>query len=580
MGDVRWEVWFLYVCHVTSRSIPAKCIFVTGGVISGLGKGISTASLALLLKSLGYTISVIKVDMYLNLDAGTINPLEHGEVFVTEDGLETDQDLGNYERFLNQSLHKHNYMTMGQVYYSVITRERQLKYEGEDVEGHIHIPEEIINRIFDTAEADHADVVLVEVGGTVGEYQNVMFFEAIRRLKQQFPQDIFIAHLVYLPKPAHIGELKSKPAQSSIYELFKLGLQPNLVICRSEESVDEKKKELIAFNAGIPSNAIIAAPDVPTIYQIPALFEEQGVSEVLADLLQETHETPLMDEWRQLVNRSQNTSGDVHIAIVGKYFNIGDASVLEDAYICVIEAIKHAAWSLGVSPIIQWFDVERLEDETQRESVEQELLSYDGIIVPQGWGSRGVEGKIATVHLARTHKIPYVGLCFGMQMAVIEFARTVCGLDDANSEEVNPESMHKVVHLMYEQKKHLDEESYGGTIRLGQWPCKISEDSLLYEAYKTYATYPSKVLKADAPNVVYERHRHRYEFNNKYREQLEQAGLVISGTSPDGTLVEAVELPKDKHPFFVGTQFHPEYQSRPLEPHPLFCAFIKAAVEK
>jgi CTP synthase len=559
-----------------AKKASTKFVFVTGGVISGLGKGISTASIASLLKLSGYTVSILKVDMYLNLDAGTINPIEHGEVFVTADGLETDQDIGNYERFLNQNLHRHNYMTMGQVYYDVITRERQLEYGGEDVEGHIHIPQEIIRRIKETATKDKADIMVVEVGGTVGEYQNVMFFEAIRRLRQQQPENVFLIHLVYLPKPPHIGEVKSKPAQTSIYELYKLGLQPNFVICRSEIAIDTKKKSLIAFNAGIPEEHIIAAPDADTIYQIPVIFRKQKLHTSLLTQMNLKPKKDQTQQWDRYYAEVSQPKKPIKIAIVGKYFHIG-TSVLEDAYICVIEAIKHAAWKQDLKPVIQWFDVERFEDQAQKDQIAAELKTYDGIIVPQGWGSRGVEGKIATVQLARSEKIPYLGLCFGMQMAVIEYARHICGMKNANSAEVNPKTPYPVIHLMKHQQKYMAEKKYGGTIRLGQWPCKIQKGTLLHEAYQRYADYPSEVLKAKSPSLVYERHRHRYEVNNTYRVKLEKAGLIFSGVSPDGQLVEALELDQVVHPFFVGTQFHPEYQTRPTVPHPLFMAFIKAA---
>jgi CTP synthase len=552
---------------------PLKYIFVTGGVISGLGKGISTASIALLLKSSGYKVSVIKVDMYLNIDAGTINPFEHGEVFVTEDGMETDQDLGNYERFLNQDLSRHNYMTMGQIYYDVITRERQLEYGGEDVEGHVHVPNEIIRRINETANKDKADIILIEVGGTVGEYQNVMFFEAIRRLKQKKPKEVFIIHLVYLMLPKHIGELKSKPAQNSIYELYKLGLHPNFVITRSEKGIDKKKRDLIAFNSGIDREKIISAPDIDTVYKIPALFKKQKFDKKLLEELKLTQKKDLIKKWEDKVSTIDKCNGGLNIAIVGKYFKIGERSVLEDAYICVIEAIKHAGWHLKMNPNIHWFDVERLEDkdEAKCKKAFEELGKNDAIIVPQGWGSRGVEGKIKAVKFARENKIPYLGLCFGMQMAVIEFARDILGLKGANSTEVNKKTKYPVVHVMPNQKELLKKKQYGGTIRLGAWPCKLKKGSLLETLYKKYA--PTRIKNG----IVQERHRHRYEVNNKYKSRLERGGLIISGTSPDGNLTEAVELSQKKHPYFIATQYHPEYKSRLLEPHPLFIGLLLAA---
>lgn len=562
-----------------------KYLFVTGGVISGLGKGISTASIAQILKSYGYKVSIIKVDMYLNIDAGTINPLEHGEVFVTHDGLETDQDLGNYERFADQNMQRHNYMTMGQIYYDVITRERRLEYGGEDVEGHVHVPKEIIRRIKEAGEKDNADIVIIEVGGTVGEYQNVMFFEAIRRLRQAEKNKVFLVHLVYLLKPKFLGELKSKPAQSSIYELYKLGLQPDFVIARSNLPIDKKKRELIAFNSGIPVQNIIAAPDVKTIYEIPELFIKQKLGKKILKQMGLKPRKEFIDKWGALLKSTRISDKKVKIAILGKYFTIGDASILEDAYICVIEAIKHAGWKLGVLPEIQWFNVERLENKKDEKTVYKELAEFDGIILPQGWGSRGVEGKIKAARFARENNIPYLGLCFGMQMATIEFARDVLKLKDANSEEVNPKTPHPVIHIIPEQKKYLEEKQYGGTIRLGAWPAVLEKDTKLMNLYRKYGDGMKSAWYSPHPTVehgvqpkkgeiVFERHRHRYEFNMKYRKQFENAGFVISALSPDGKLVEAIEL-KD-HPFFVATQYHPEYESRPLAPHPVFMGFIEA----
>ena len=549
-----------------------KYIFVTGGVISGLGKGISTASIALLLKSAGYKISVLKVDMYLNIDAGTMNPLEHGEVFVTDDGLETDQDLGNYERFLSQTLHKHNYLTMGQVYWEVLNKERSLGYKGATVQGHIHIPEAIIEKIMNAGTKDSADIVLVEVGGTVGEYQNVMFFEAIRRLKQKLPHDVFIVHLVYLLMMDSLGELKSKPAQASIYELYKLGLHPDMVICRSKEEMDDKRKERISFNTGIDEEYIIKAQDVSSIYEIPQIFNEQEVRSKLLKLMGLKKNQKDLLAWDKMLERREKARKEVKIAIVGKYFTSGSYS-LEDAYVCVIEAIKHASWAQNSKPIIEWFDVEKFEDPKLKNKLEEELKSFDGVIIPQGWGSRGVEGKIEVIKFLRENKIPYFGLCFGMQMATIEYARTILKLKNANSEEANPRTTNPIIHIMPNQKEYLEKKQYGGTIRLGSWPCKVKEKSILEYAYNKFSSEDIK------NNIINERHRHRYELNNDYKEQLEKAGLIISGTSPDGKLAEVIELPKSVHPFFLGTQFHPEYKSWPLKPHPLFMAFIEACLK-
>jgi CTP synthase len=555
------------------KTLDTKLIFVTGGVISGLGKGITTASLSLLLKSAGYKVSVLKADMYLNVDAGTMNPLEHGEVFVTEDGLETDQDMGHYERFLNRNLAGHNYMTMGQVYNNVLQRERSLGYGGKCVQGHIHIPAEITRMILNVAEKDETDILLVEVGGTVGEYQNVMFYEAIRRLKQKFPQETFLIHLVYLLTPDFLGEMKSKPAQTSIYELYRLGLQPDFIVTRSNEPIDEKRKNTIAFNTGVKKEHIISAADVDTIYRVPLVLKKQKmVKKLLNHIGLKYQGNGEIKKWKKMLDEALKAKDKVKIAMVGKYFASGDFS-LEDSYVCVIEAIKHAAWAHNLKPEIVWFNSEELEDPKREEAVKEELLKFDGIIVPQGWGSRGVEGKIKTVQFARENKIPYLGLCFGMQMAVIEYARNVMGLEGANSEEVNPKTPHPVIHIMPDQKDYLAQKNYGGTIRLGAWPCQLGKGTILEKAYTKY--------NGEIENgVVQERHRHRYEVNSKYKKDLEENGLKICGTSPDGKLAEAVELPKDVHPFFVGTQFHPEYKSRPLSPHPLFRAFIKAAANK
>jgi CTP synthase len=551
-----------------------KYVFVSGGVISGLGKGITAASIGLILKSAGFKVTLTKADMYLNVDAGTMNPLEHGEVFVTDDGVETDQDLGHYERFLGEDLGKGNYFTLGGVYWGVLQKERSLGYGGKCVEGHIHIPEEIIRRIKETAKLQKAEISIVEVGGTVGEYQNMMFFEAIRRLKQENPQDVALVHVVYLPIPGFLGEMKSKPAQASVYELYRLGLQPDFVVCRSDKLVDEKRRKAIAFNTGVHYENILTNPDVDTIYRVPLVLEDQGTKEKLLKQLGLKSRKKDMVEWRKWIGGLEKLKREVKIAIAGKYFSSGDFH-LEDSYVCVIEAIKHAAWSLGMKPVIQWYNVEELEDVTKKEKLKEELRQYDGIIVPQGWGSRAVEGKVEAVKFARENKIPYLGLCYGMQMAVIEYARDVLKLADANSAEVNPEAKNPVIHVMPDQEKYLTAHQYGGTIRLGSWPCVVKKGSLLEEAYKNYGKEQNKI--EGKQNLINERHRHRYEFNNEYREKFEKEGLVISGTSPDGKLVEAVELPRDVHPFFVGTQFHPEYKSRPLSPHPLFVAFVKAA---
>ena len=547
-----------------------KYIFVSGGVISGLGKGITTASLALLFKSSGYKVAPLKSDMYLNMDAGTMNPLEHGEVFVTDDGVETDEDLGHYERFLGQSLSgRLNYLTMGQIYHDVIKRERALEYQGKCVEGQIHIPEEIIRRIKEVGKGN--EMVIVEVGGTVGEYQNVMFYEAIRRLMHQEPDDTTLVHVVYLPVPKFLGEMKSKPAQASIYELYKLGIHPDFVVCRSEIGIDAKRKHTISFNTGVREDNIISTPDLDCVYKVPLVLRDQELHVKLQKRLGLEVRPLKLNDWEKFAENLELTKKngkEIKVAIAGKYFASGDY-VLEDSYVCVVEAVKHACWKLGYKPAIQWFNIEDFEDDTKCDNLEKTIKNeYHGIIIPQGWGSRGMEGKIRAVEFARKEKIPFLGLCFGMQMAVIEYARNVLGLKNANTLEADPKTPDPVIYIMPEQEKYLKAKNYGGTIRLGSWPCKVMRGSIIEESYTKYA------LDAISDGVINERHRHRYEVNNDYKKALVDAGLVFSGTSPDGKLAEAIELNRLIHPFFVGTQFHPEYKSRPLSPHPLFCAFI------
>lgn len=548
--------------------MPAvKYIFVSGGVISGLGKGITASSLGLLLKSRGLKTTNVKIDMYLNVDAGTIRPQEHGEVFVTNDGIETDQDVGHYERFLNQSLHRENYMTTGQVYKSVIDRERAFGYHGEDVEAIPHVTDEIITRVKRAAEVNKAEVVIVELGGTVGEYQNGLFFEANRIFKLQEPGNVLHIHVSYLPLIRSVGELKSKPTQQSVHILNSMGIQPDFLIVRSEKDIDQRRRERLALFCNMHDEDIIGNPDLGSIYEVPLFMERQKFSEkVIARIGLKSKRLNIL-AWKKFVRGLNNGGGNVNIAIVGKYFATGDY-VLSDAYLCVVESLKHAGVKLGVKINIDWLN-------SEQENWGEELKKYDGVIVPQGWGSRGVEGKIAAVKFVREHKIPYLGLCFGMQMGVIEYARSVCKLTGANSSEVDAKTGHPVIYIMPDQQKYLDAHQYGGTIRLGSWPCTVKTGSILEAAYKKYGSGDNLLLKG----VVNERHRHRYEVNNDYKDELQKAGMIFSGVSPDGKLVEAIELPKKVHPFFVGVQFHPEYKSRPLSPHPLFVAFVEEAVK-
>ena len=537
-----------------NRSKKTKFIFVSGGVISGLGKGITTSSLAAILESKGYIVSPMKVDMYLNVDAGTIRPVEHGEVFVTSDGLETDQDLGNYERFIGRPLHRVNYLTTGQVYLEVIRRERAFEYEGEDVEAIPHLTDEIIGR-FKAAGKD-ADIVIVELGGTVGEYQNGIFFEATRIMKMREPNNVVQVHVAYLPVPGKLGEMKTKPVQQSVRMLNSMGIQPDFIVGRSEQPMDERRKERIALFCNIAKQEVISNPDADSIYEIPMILENQKFGDMILKKLGLPSKPSKMGKWKDLVDTIKKTQTPAKIAVVGKYFGSG-SYMLSDVYISVIEAIKHAAWAVGRKPELTWIDSEDIE----KKGAGIVLKGFDGIIVPGGFGSRGIEGIIASIRFAREKKIPYLGLCYGMQLACVEFARDVVGLAGANTTEVDRKTIHPIIHIMPEQEKKLLNQDYGATMRLGSWPCKLLPGSISRKAY--------------GQELISERHRHRYEFNNTYREQLEAKGLVIAGTTPDGHLVEVIEL-KD-HPFFVGVQYHPEFQSRPLSPHPLFKQFLEAA---
>lgn len=564
-----------------------KFVVISGGVLSGLGKGIITASLGLLLKSQGLRVTAFKCDMYLNIDAGTMNPLEHGEVFVTHDGLETDQDLGHYERFIDETLTRSNYATNGQIYQSVLDKERSLEYDGACVQPYHHIPPEIIKRWENAGHEHKSDVILIEMGGTVGEYEGLLFFEAARRIKLRKPSDICFIHVGYLPAPGNIGELKSKPLQQSVYFLNTMGIQPDFIVGRASKDVDVKRKEKIALASGIPMENIISSPDLDSVYKVPLKLAEQNFANLVIDKLGLKTRKNGFGRWKRLVDNIDSSKRSVNIAIVGKYQQTGDY-VLEDAYVSVVESLKHAGWSFSVIPKLVWINSEKLEN-ISRKKIKDVFKGVDGIIVPQGWGKRGGEGKIKAVTYARENKIPYLGLCFGMQMAVIEYARNVLGLKNANSEEVRPDSRYKVIHIMKKQKEYLSENLYGGTIRLGAWPCVIQKGTKLETAYKKYGGdrlnpwyRPNPLsshhsLSTNHKTLVHERHRHRYEFNNSYRRQFEENGMVISGLSPDGQLVEAIEI-KD-HPFFVGTQFHPEYISRPLSPHPLFLSFIEACIK-
>jgi CTP synthase len=535
-----------------------KYIFVLGGVMSGVGKGVTAASIGRILIGRGFNVSAIKIDPYVNVDAGTMNPTEHGEVFVTEDGDETDQDIGNYERFLNKNIYRENYMTTGRVYLSVINRERNLEFGGSCVQVVPHIPLEVISRIKTATEKSKAEIMIIEIGGTVGEYENILFLEAIRLLKIKNPLDVMTVMVSYVPVPGKVGEMKTKPTQHAVRTVNGAGIQPDIIVARSEVPMDQKRKEKISMFCNVSEECVISAPDVDSIYDIPVNFEKDNLGDVVLKKLGLKSKGKDLVDWRAMLNKYNNAKKEVRIGVVGKYFKTGDFN-LSDSYISVIEALKHGGMANDVRVKLDWIDTEDVEQKGT--SI---LKQYHGIVVPQGWGSRGAEGKIKTIQFCREKKVPYFGLCYGMQMAVIEFSRNVLKHKDANSEEVNPKTAHPVIHLMEEQKELIAKKQYGGTIRLGGWPCKLVKGTHLAKAY---------AKKFGEENIISERHRHRYEYNNAYREQLEKAGLRIAGTSPDNKLVEAVEI--TDHPFFIGTQFHPEYISRPLDPHPLFVEFVK-----
>ncbi len=539
-----------------------KFIFVVGGVMSGIGKGVATSSIARILKSKGFKVTAIKIDPYINVDAGTMNPTEHGEVFVLDDGYECDQDMGNYERFLGETLPSINYMTTGRVYQEVIRRERNLEYKGRNVQVVPDVPLEVIRRIKAAGQEAKADVVVVEVGGTIGEYENILFLEAARMLKGEQPADVGIVMLSYVPIPHNIGEMKTKPTQHASRELNSAGLQADIILARATVPVDEKRKEKIAIFCNVSPERVISAPDVESIYDIPLNYEKDRLGDILCEVLGLPERRTDLSEWEAFVKKSKNGNKEVKIAVVGKYFMSGDY-VLSDVYISVIESIKHAAYAQDLRATLSYLDSEEYEKDPAKL---EELKQYDGILVPGGFGSRGVEGIVAAIQYARENKIPYFGLCYGMQWLVIEYARNKAGLAGATTEEVDAKAQHPVIGIMPDQKEKMLKQDYGGTMRLGTYPCTLGKGTVAQEAY--------------GEAQVAERHRHRFEVNPDYIQKLEEAGLVFSGRSPDGTLMEIAELPESEHPFFLGTQFHPEFLSRPLSPHPLFVAFLKAAGER
>lgn len=542
-----------------------KYIFVSGGVISGIGKGLTSSSIALLLKQAGYTVAPIKFENYLNLDAGTINPIEHGDPFLCEDGTEGDMDIGSYEKFLNDNMDKDSFVTIGRIYQTVIDRERRFEYHGEDVEAIPHITDEIIGRVKGIGEKRKADIVLIELGGTAGEYQNILYYEASRIMTLRNPGDVLHIHVSYVPTPGHLGEPKTKPTQLSVRTLNGLGIQPDFIIARSEKPLDQRRKDRFALFCNMHPEDIISNPDIPTVYEIPMVLQEQGLVKRILHKFNLPQREPDMKEWKKFVAKVKAPKKKkITIAIVGKYFGTGEYQ-LRDSYAALFDAIDHAKWQVGVDVETQWVNAERVE----KEGVEKVIGKPDGIIVPIGWGERGAEGMIAAANYAREKKIPYLGLCYGMQLAVIAYARGVLKWRDANTTENDPKSKHPVIYLIPSQKEIMERRAYGGTMRLGGWDAIVKKGTRAFKLYEKYDQFINK-----AKGLTSERHRHRYEFNNKFAEDFEKAGLVISARSVEEGLVEIIEVPD--HPFYMGTQGHPEYKSRPLQPHPIFLGFIEA----
>ena len=529
--------------------------------MSGVGKGIATASIGRILKEYGFSVTAVKIDPYINVDAGTMNPVEHGEVFVTEDGLECDQDIGNYERFLDCNILRSNYMTTGSVYQSVIQRERNLEYGGRCVEVVPDIPNEVIARIKNAGKVNKSDFVLIEIGGTVGEYQNMIFLEAARMMKLSDPSAVMFAMVSYLPVPSMIGEMKTKPTQYAVRTLNMAGIQPNLIIARSSVAIDSTRKKKISIFCNVDERDVVSAQDVKSIYEIPLNFEKDKLGERILEYFKMGKRKKDFKRWSSFVKKvNDNNLPEVKIGVVGKYFSSGDF-ILADSYISVIEAIKHTAWNLGCKPAISWLNSEKYEKNPRAVS---ELKQFDGVVIPGGFGSRGVEGKINAINFVRKNNIPFLGLCYGLQLAVIEFARNACNFKGAHTTEVKAGTSHPVISTMQEQTSNLATKNMGGTMRLGGYVCELKSGSLAHRLYGS--------------DMVSERHRHRYEVNNKYVEDFEKKGLVVSGINPNKNLVEIIELPK--HKFFMATQFHPELKSRPLNPHPIFAGFIRAAADK
>jgi CTP synthase len=537
-----------------------KYIFVVGGVISGVGKGITTSSIALLLRNKGYKVSCIKIDPYINVDAGTMNPTEHGEVFVLADGDECDQDMGNYERFLNTNLNRDNYMTTGRVYSHVINAERSMEYKGKTVEVIPHIPVHVIERIKKVKDKQGSDVVIIEIGGTVGEYQNMIFIEALRMMKSENKDDVLTVLVSYLPSPATVGEMKTKPTQQAVRNLQSAGVNADIIVARSTTKLDQKRKEKISQFCNIGLKNIISAPDVSSIYDVPGNFENDGMTDSIIKILKlkkTKKETSILKGWKGFFKIYKK---EVHIAVVGKYFSSGDF-VLSDAYVSVLEALKYAGYKNKVKVKIDWISSQDFESGKVKLET---LKKYGGVLIPGGFGSGGVEGKLKVIQYIRENNIPFLGICYGMQLAVIEYSRNILKIKDAHTTEIDKKTRNPVIDIQESQKINLENNKYGNSMRLGNYICDIKKKTILHKIYKKES--------------VTERHRHRYEVNNNYIKLLEEGGLVFSGINKENSLIEAIELPTLKHKFFVAVQYHPEFLARPISSHPLFDAFVKSCI--
>ncbi|MCL4200656.1 CTP synthase [Patescibacteria group bacterium] len=554
------------------HSTETKYIFVSGGVLSGLGKGITTASIGFLLQARGYRVTPVKFENYLNVESGLINPIEHGDPFLCDDGTEADMDMGTYEKFLGKNVHRHNFVTMGQIYTAVINRERNFEYKGEDVEAIPHITDEILKRIEDAAKKDDAEIVVIELGGTAGEYQNMLYYEASRILKTVKKAPVVHVHVSYLPTPHHLGEPKTKPTQLSVKFLLSMGIQPDFIVCRGEKAIDVRRRERLAMFCNVDADNVISNPDEDTPYAVPRTFEEQGFAQKILKLFGLPDRPVEMEKWTQLLARVKESKKKViEVAIVGKYFGTGDYE-LRDSYAALMDSLDHAGWAEGVTVKTRWVNSEKIEKGKKPEEL---LKGVAGVIVPIGWGARGVEGMLEAIRFAREQKIPYLGLCYGMQLAVVEYARNVLQLKGANTTECDEKTPFPVIHMNPMQEENQKRRAYGGTMRLGRWECKVKEGSLADQSYLTHKGYSDESKK-----TVWERHRHRYEFNDEFATQLEEKGLIFSGRSIVENLAEIIELPTSVHPFFLGTQYHPEYRSSPLVPHPLFISYIRACINQ